>query len=49
MIQIEPYRPQHRRELEAFVAAIQEVERALVPELRPGATLRQIMPNGFCA
>jgi ribosomal protein S18 acetylase RimI-like enzyme len=39
MIQIEPYQPEHRRYIEHFVAAIQETERALVPQLRPAADI----------
>jgi ribosomal protein S18 acetylase RimI-like enzyme len=39
MVQIEPYRPEHRRDIVSFVAAIQETERALVPQLKPAADI----------
>jgi ribosomal protein S18 acetylase RimI-like enzyme len=36
---MEPYGPQDRPVIEAFVAAIQDHERLLVPELRPGTEI----------
>ncbi len=39
MITLEPYRPQDLPTIEAFVAAIQDHERELVPELRPAAEI----------
>lgn len=39
MVTLEPYRPQDRPTIEAFVAAIQEHEREMVPELRTGAEI----------
>jgi ribosomal protein S18 acetylase RimI-like enzyme len=39
VLTLEPYRPQDRPTIEAFVAAIQEHERQLVPQLRTGAEI----------
>lgn len=39
MITLEPYEPRDLPVIEAFVAAIQEHERQLVPELRAGAEI----------
>ena len=40
-IRIEPYRPQHFAAVVAFVAALQDYERADVPELKPGTEIGQ--------
>jgi len=40
-IRIEPYRPQHFAAVVAFVEALQDYERADVPELKPGTEIGQ--------
>jgi ribosomal protein S18 acetylase RimI-like enzyme len=39
MLRIEPYQPADRSRVASFVAAIEELERASVPELKPGAEI----------
>jgi len=39
VFRVEPYQPADLPAVKAFVAAIQEHERALVPELKPGAAI----------
>jgi len=40
-IRIEPYRPQHFAAVVAFVEALQDYERADIPELKPGTEIGQ--------